>query len=74
MQFTNKNDIQSQTKAIFKEKAVTKSKSKSRQVCYPRKLIPRKLQILAIFGDSRKYYSLENSLPYSNRTYRTNKH
>ena len=34
---------------IFEDKAVTKSES--RRVHYPRKFIPRKLQILAIFGD-----------------------
>ena len=43
MQFANKT--------IFEEKAVTKSER--RQVHYPRKFIPRKLQILAVFGDPR---------------------
>ena len=47
---------------IFEEKAVTKSES--RRVHYPRKFIPRKLQILAIFGDQLNNF-LKNSLPHS---------
>ena len=43
-------NMQFVSKTIFEEKAV---KSKSRQAHYPQKFIPQKLQILAIFGDSR---------------------
>ena len=40
---------------IIEEKAVTKSKS--RQVHYPQKFIPQKLQILVSFGNPRNIIS-----------------
>ena len=44
--FLSRSKQGSKKQTIFQEKAVTKNESR-----YPRKFIPRKLQILAIFGD-----------------------